>query len=92
MVSQFVEIRYRMKRDAVTKFSISQRNTNISVSKFGTEKDDDLSDTDDEASGLGLYCPHCYEYMSNPWTLSCKHTLCQRCLLKQVSILWASIS
>ena len=61
------------------------------ITKFGSKDPDDCDTTDDDFKDIGLYCPQCSEYMSNPWTLTCEHVLCQVCFVQQVRI-WQNVS
>ena len=57
------------------------------ITGFGSRDVDDCDTTDEDFNNIGLYCPQCLEYMSNPWTLTCGHVLCQVCFVQQVRIL-----
>ena len=57
-----------------------------SITKFGSRDPDDCETIDDDFNDIGLYCPRCSEYMSNAWTLTCGHVLCQVCFVQQVRI------
>ena len=56
------------------------------ITKFGSKDADDCETIDDDFNDIGLYCPQCSEYMSNPWTLTCGHVLCHVCFVQQVRI------
>ena len=58
----------------------------LETTKFGSKDADGCDTTDDDFNDIGLYCPQCSEYMSNPWTLTCGHVLCQVCFVQQVRI------
>ena len=58
----------------------------LKTTMFGSKDTDDCDNTDDDFNDIGLYCPQCSEYMSNPWTLTCGHVLCQVCFVQQVRI------
>ena len=45
------------------------------ITKFGSNDADDCDNTNDEFNDVGLYCPQCWEYMSNPWTCTVSNTV-----------------
>ena len=78
--------KFRLKKERLSNDTMNER-LQPNITRFGSKDADDCDATDDDIKDVGLYCPQCWEYMSNPWTLTCGHVVCQECFVRQVRIL-----